>query len=215
MVVALLALFVALGGVGVAATGGNFILGQSNNADKTTALTSGVTTGPTLDLTNNGGRPAARFTAPGTAPLAVGNSKKIQNLNSDLLDGIDSTSFVRGGGVMNRARGTVQPGSADWVEVFYAPGLAKVLGVCAPDHTAYAWVSNYATGNIDIYTPTGYISLGESAGINIGSWEGVRAVQVGRSQLNGFLIIPNVATVFVGLHGGNPCRVEGQAVSQP
>jgi hypothetical protein len=37
-VIALVALFVALGGVGVAATGGNFILGQSNSADKTTAL---------------------------------------------------------------------------------------------------------------------------------------------------------------------------------
>src|SRR6266571_775641 len=44
MVVALVALFVALGGVGVAATGGNFILGQSNSADQTTAL--GVSTLP-------------------------------------------------------------------------------------------------------------------------------------------------------------------------
>jgi Chaperone of endosialidase len=39
LIVALLALFVALGGAGVAATGGNFILGASNTADKTTALT--------------------------------------------------------------------------------------------------------------------------------------------------------------------------------
>ena len=38
MLVALLALFVALGGIGLAATGGNFILGQSNSADKSTAL---------------------------------------------------------------------------------------------------------------------------------------------------------------------------------
>jgi hypothetical protein len=36
MIVALLSLFVALGGVGVAATGGNFILGQSNSASSTT-----------------------------------------------------------------------------------------------------------------------------------------------------------------------------------
>jgi hypothetical protein len=38
MVVALLALFVALGGIGVAATGGNFILGATNSAESPTAL---------------------------------------------------------------------------------------------------------------------------------------------------------------------------------
>jgi hypothetical protein len=38
MLVALAALFVALGGVGVAATNGNFILGQTNTADRTTEL---------------------------------------------------------------------------------------------------------------------------------------------------------------------------------
>jgi hypothetical protein len=44
-VIALVALFVALGGVGVAATGGNFILGQANSANRTTGLT--VNTLPT------------------------------------------------------------------------------------------------------------------------------------------------------------------------
>jgi len=33
MLIALVALFAALGGVGMAATGGNFILGKSNSAD--------------------------------------------------------------------------------------------------------------------------------------------------------------------------------------
>jgi hypothetical protein len=42
MIVALAALFVALGGVGVAATGGNFILGQSNSAGSKTSLTAGL-----------------------------------------------------------------------------------------------------------------------------------------------------------------------------
>jgi hypothetical protein len=95
MVVALAALFVALGGVGVAATGGNFILGHSNTAGNTTTLSSGVTTGPTLQVTNTGGKPAAKFDAPGGAPFSVGNAKKIQNLNADQLDGIDSSGFLR------------------------------------------------------------------------------------------------------------------------
>jgi hypothetical protein len=38
-VLSLVSLFIALGGVSVAATGGTFILGQPNSADKTTALT--------------------------------------------------------------------------------------------------------------------------------------------------------------------------------
>ena len=38
LVISLLALFVALGGVGVAATGGSFVLGQTNTADHTSSL---------------------------------------------------------------------------------------------------------------------------------------------------------------------------------
>ena len=41
-VIATVALFVALGGVGVAATGGNFILGQSNTATTNTSLSAPV-----------------------------------------------------------------------------------------------------------------------------------------------------------------------------
>ena len=52
MIIALLALFVALGGAGVAATGGNFILGQQNTADKTSDL-QGSVAGPQLRVTNS------------------------------------------------------------------------------------------------------------------------------------------------------------------
>ena len=99
MIVALLALFVALSGVGMAATGGNFILGQSNSANNTSALASGVTTGPTLELSNSGGKPAARFNTPsGVAPIVVNNGTKVDNLNADRLDGLSSESFTQGGG---------------------------------------------------------------------------------------------------------------------
>src|SRR6266571_904932 len=69
MVVALAALFVALGGVGVAATGGNFILGQSNSADKTTAL--GVSTLPSA-TTCPAPCPALRVSDTSTAANAGG-----------------------------------------------------------------------------------------------------------------------------------------------
>jgi hypothetical protein len=98
MIVALLGVFLGLGGVGVAATGGNFILGQPNTAEDTTQLSSGVTTGPTLDISNTGGKAAARFTASGTAPFIVSNARKVQSLNADQLDGVSSESFTQGGG---------------------------------------------------------------------------------------------------------------------
>jgi hypothetical protein len=95
MIVALAALFVALGGVGVAATGGTFILGQSNSANNTSALASGVTTGPTFELSNSGGKPAARFNTPsGVQPFVVNNPTKVQNLNAEKVDGFDSAHFL-------------------------------------------------------------------------------------------------------------------------
>jgi hypothetical protein len=58
--VSLAALFIALGGTTYAATGGNFILGQSNGAGAPTMLTSGTTNDAgTLKVTNSatsGGR---------------------------------------------------------------------------------------------------------------------------------------------------------------
>jgi hypothetical protein len=91
-----LALFISLGGIGYAATGGSFILGQSNTAANTSSLSSGVTTGPSLNVTNTGGRSAARFTTnAGITPFSVSNSTKIGSLNADLLDGVDSTAFLQ------------------------------------------------------------------------------------------------------------------------
>src|SRR5262245_47552441 len=90
-IIATVALFVALSGAGMAATGGNFILGKQNSADQQSLLSSGVTGGPTLRVTNSGGRPAARFDAnANVAPLVVSNATKVESLNADLLDGFDS-----------------------------------------------------------------------------------------------------------------------------
>jgi hypothetical protein len=91
-----LALFISLGGVGYAANGGNFILGQANSATNQTSLSSNNAAAPTLNLVNTGGRPAARFQANGgIAPFTVSNSTKIANLNADKLDGLDSSVFAR------------------------------------------------------------------------------------------------------------------------
>jgi hypothetical protein len=99
MIVALLSLFVALGGVAVAANGGSFILGQPNSATANTSLSAPVAGGKTLQLTNNDTSNAASTAlglnvASGHAPFTVSSKVKVTNLNADLLDGLDSTAFL-------------------------------------------------------------------------------------------------------------------------
>src|SRR4051794_14522279 len=70
-------------GIADAATGGSLILGKANTAGATTTLTN--TRGTALSLTSK----------PGTPPLAVSNSTKVKRLNSDQLDGVDSSQLQR------------------------------------------------------------------------------------------------------------------------
>src|SRR3954447_20117620 len=102
MVVSLIALFVALGGVGIAATGGNFILGVPNTATSPTELSaSGSASTSALKVTNSNtvtGSTALDLNVPtGKTPLKVNSKTKVANLNADLLDGLESTSWVRRG----------------------------------------------------------------------------------------------------------------------
>ena len=98
MIVALVALFVALSGVGVAATGGNFILGHPNTASKSTLLSAPVVGGKALQVTNTNTSNAASTAlglnvAAGHAPFTVNSGVKVANLNADMLDGSDSSAF--------------------------------------------------------------------------------------------------------------------------
>jgi len=99
MIVALLALFVALSGVGMAANGGTFILGHTNSASNSTSLSAPVAGGKALQVTNNNTSNAASTAlglnvASGHAPFTVNSSFKVANLNADMLDGIDSKAFA-------------------------------------------------------------------------------------------------------------------------
>ena len=81
-VISLVALFFAMGGTAVAATGGTFILGKANTATNTTALTNSK--GTALSL-------SSASTAP---PLKVSSSVQVPNLNASELDGQTSTAFL-------------------------------------------------------------------------------------------------------------------------
>src|SRR3954447_14061541 len=102
MAVALLALFVSLGGAGMAATGGNFILGTPNAATSPTELTaSGAASTSALKLTNTNtaaGSTALDLNVPaGRPPMKVNSSTRVTNLNADSVDGLSSTAFLRRG----------------------------------------------------------------------------------------------------------------------
>jgi hypothetical protein len=84
----------------------NFLLGSTANApDALTAVTAknvdskGGLSGPMIKLTNNStasNATALSLVVPGSRPpLVINNKVKVANLNSDWLDGLDSSAFVR------------------------------------------------------------------------------------------------------------------------
>ncbi len=95
-------LVVALGGLLIvtsldylafAATGKSVLLGKKNTTAKVTTIKRTVE-GPVLKLKS------ATSTSP---PLVVNGRGRVTNLNSDLLDGLDSTAFLRPADVANLA----------------------------------------------------------------------------------------------------------------
>src|SRR6478736_1159798 len=123
LLLSLLALFASLSGTAWAATGGNFILGQANNATTQTGLTANFA-GKTLQLTNTstatGATPLGLTPGAGRPPLVTPSSTKVTNLNADKLDGLDSTQLQR------RVTGTCAANSA--VQSVAADGSVS----CAP-----------------------------------------------------------------------------------
>jgi hypothetical protein len=89
--------FIVLGGTALAATGGNFILGQANSAGNTTSLSAPIAGKKALQLTKTstgaGATALGLSVASGHAPFTVNSGTKVANLNADKLDGIDSTGF--------------------------------------------------------------------------------------------------------------------------
>ena len=240
MLVALLALFVALGGVGVAATGGNFILGQSNSASSKSTLSAGINDKALVVTNNNAGANATALglnVAAGRPPMIISSSAgKAANLNADkldgkdggafllttekaadseALDGIDSTGFVRGAaGLVQSGRVGAAPGGPG-VEVLTVPGLnATVTGACANDGVPHLAVLNGSGTAIDLYFESSHTVLDAHESFTIAGDTGLTVFQLGRTRLKDFQQIPMIATVTAGMHAGGLCRIEAQAVSQ-
>src|SRR5262245_33054765 len=103
-ILAAIALFVSLGGAAVAASGTDFILGRNNTAKAKTSLTAPVA-GNALQINNTlpGGSALGLSVDPGSPPFTTNSSTKVPNLNSDLLDGQSSTSFLGINGTASNA----------------------------------------------------------------------------------------------------------------
>jgi hypothetical protein len=130
-VVSLIALFVALGGTAYAATGGNFILGQSNSAGTPTSLSAPIS-GKALQLTNTstgaGATALGLNVASGHAPFTVNSDTRVTNLNADKLDGINSGGFVMGKGA----------------HIVSGRITTPIDTTCCPEHT-FLTVPNFGT----------------------------------------------------------------------
>jgi hypothetical protein len=113
MAVALVAVFLAVGGRSAYAATTNFLLNTTNTSTAQTTLNGSAIHGPALQLTNTS--PNANATAlalqvsSGNPPFTVNSTKKVAKLNADKLDGIDSKGFVQGSehALANRVSETV------------------------------------------------------------------------------------------------------------
>ncbi|MGN6721523.1 MAG: hypothetical protein ACTHJM_02795 [Marmoricola sp.] len=94
-----------------AATGGHFLLGESNSAGRTTGLTN-TGSGAVLALKGSTGSP----------PLTVNSSKVVSHLNADMVDGKHASAFQPRGGLV-------------WHPLSLASGIA---GNCNTGTPAYA-----------------------------------------------------------------------------
>lgn len=162
MAVALLALFVAFSGVGIAATGGTFVLGSSNSATSTTALSAPVDGKAALRVTNTstaaGSAPLALTAAAYHPPLVVNTMAKVKSLNVDLLDGFDSSAFLRKGVQASAAVGGAgavvdasNTGSANGVRGVTASGTASgVYGENTSGTGGYGVVGRAAGGGVAV-----------------------------------------------------------------
>ena len=127
--IAAAALTVGIGGASYSATGGHFILGQSNAANAPSTLKN--TTGTALSLKV----PASK------APLVVNSNTKVAKLNSDRLDGLDSTAFQAKMNVVTRvSAATLTPSSG--------PINRQARAYCLPGERAVG-----GGGHVEALTP--------------------------------------------------------------
>ena len=136
-----------LGGAAYAANGGSLLLGRANTATATTTLT------------NSAGTPLSLVAKTGYAPFKVGSKVKVTNLNSDTLDGLDSTVFARATGQFAAVSSAVSV-SIDWDNDTVLDSRLSVA-TCPAGTTV---VSGGAEQTSDTPTPAGILASAAEGG---------------------------------------------------
>jgi hypothetical protein len=162
----------ALAGTGV---GGIFNLGKTNTVDQSSSLT-GSSSGSQLVVSNistssgtrglsvsgassaaalfahNGAGPAAAFmSSTGTAPFTVNSSRRVLNLNADMVDGLHGSSLVKGGGWLVSNHRTLAVGTT-FSTILTLPGIGAIQASCAtPGPNSYF---NFLDGSSTKYDAT-------------------------------------------------------------
>jgi hypothetical protein len=128
----------AFAGTGIGAV---LNLGRTNAVNVPTVL-QGSTKGQQLRVVNTATATGATgigiHTASGKPPLVVDSRTKVTNLDADLLDGRDSSSFISGGGSIVSARRDVGI-SASTIVAFAVPGFANVEATCELTGFGLVW----------------------------------------------------------------------------
>jgi hypothetical protein len=133
----------AVAGTGV---GGVFNLGKTNAVNAISVL-KGSAKGAMLRIVNSGPGAALQLVVkPGQAPMTVNSAGKVANLNSDQLDGLDQSAFLRSGAKAADAEKLDGKDSTD----FYAAG-GKVADSTHADNATKANSAAYAAdaGTLD------------------------------------------------------------------
>jgi hypothetical protein len=234
MLVALVALGVALCGQPAYATVKTFMLGTANSSDAPTVV-SAASTWPTtgnqrvLQLINNnttaGATALGLNVATGHPPFTVNSAQKVNNLNADQLDGLDSGNFVQGSGRVLSLRRTLAVGQT--AVAFTFPGFFEVEINCDLASGQPPPVADYTFTNLSTTYPLDYIDSGEPdlpRTIDAGSFVGygtsggqITTIQVGQN----YSLVPGgpptrtrVATLWLTQRGGDPCHFQGQLLVQ-
>ena len=224
--------FIVLGGsTAMAATGGSFILGQSNSASSATSLTrTGANTGKGLQVTNTStgaGAAALGLTvAGGHAPFTVNSGTKVANLNADKLDGLDSTAFVPSSRV-RRIHWRVQTTDAHPVilDQILAYGPLHLKGDCE-DNGAVGAVSLFINSDAAASANWFFVEEGTASGNGVALPAGSGDIPVKSKtsgRLEGTLIYDwSGGTISVALHAfhiysglQSSCEIYGTALHAP
>ena len=191
----------ALAGTGV---GKVFNLGKVNSVNKSSYL-AGSTSSRMLSITNNGSGPAlGLYVKPGQAPLTVNSAVKVNSLNADTVDGIDSANLMQGAGSVVNARVTEPLNSGNGV-LLTVPHFGTVevsTGAGGVPNYRLFWRNGLSGATTDVWYSNGatttYTTLAPGTGLYFAPVDGdADAIYTIRSGYPG-----HTATIVVSAHAG-------------